>query len=122
MVPNVRAIFEELADHSNTLVWLLCLLFPLLVSSVQYSRRFLLLLLTDYRNCYNYFSFNFNYNLNYNFNYSVATFLLKAQPHDPSNHSQTVNYVNATSCTVHTRLYCDCAPNFFAYFPSRNQA
>ena len=37
----------------HSLVWLLYLLFPLLVSSAQYSQRFLLLLLTDYRNCCN---------------------------------------------------------------------
>ena len=44
---------------------------------------------------------------------------LKAQPHDSSNHCQTVTWPNVLSCTVHIRFYCDCAQNYLAYFPSK---
>ena len=50
---------------------------------------------------------------------SLATFLLKVQPHDPSNRCQTVNYANVLSCAIHIRPKCDCAPTHSAYFPSR---
>ena len=34
---------------------------------------------------------------------------LKAQPHNSSNHCQTVTWANVLSCAVHIRFHCDCA-------------
>ena len=66
LLKYVKAIFGELADHSNTLLFgYSAVIFTTGVFGTISSQRFLLLLLTDYRNCFNYFSFNFNYKLNY---------------------------------------------------------
>jgi len=92
---------------STLFVWLLLFLFPLLMTSVKYSQRSLTATLVWLQQLLQLQGAN-----------SSCSFK-KGQPRHPSNQFQSVNYANVMSRAVPIRFYCDCAPSYLAYFPSR---